>query len=93
MSGQGFAKHAKKAPPTQIGLHGYTCHVAGMYWMFREQGETEANANIKVDRLAKSTCQGCIAKHHVHLSLKHEWYGRNMCRGAKSIPGQADLIA
>ena len=93
MTAQTYAALAKSAPtPAAAVLHGYTCHVAALHWMFRENGETEQNAASKLEGIARARCQGCTAGHHVHLSIPHNWYGTNMCRGATPIADMDDLI-
>jgi len=90
MSATTFAKYAKSSPPAPIGMHGLTCHVAGMYWMFRELGKTANAAMTRIEQIGQTTCPACTGGGAVHLSITHEWYGANMCMGYTAIAGRFD---
>lgn len=93
MTEHNFTSYAKSKPkPMSNVMHGFTCHVAAMYWIFRDQGETEESAAQKLEGIARAGCQGCGENHNVHISIKHPWYGINMCRGALAIDDRNGLL-
>jgi hypothetical protein len=92
----GFATQSKTGPIDIIQMiddmpHGFTCHMAAMYWIFRDAGDTADVANERLKAILAATCEGCVHGHHVHLSLKHEWYSNNMCGGAVAIADRASM--
>lgn len=65
MSAQTFADFSKQAPKYTSIKHknlnnyetetGYVCHIAAMYWMFRELGESEDNAHQFIQIISLTT--------------------------------------
>jgi hypothetical protein len=99
MSRDSFATYAATAPfePQPI-PHGYTCHMAAVYWAFKDLGDADGVAAAKVQALASFTCRGCKekpgpGKFITHFSLEHEWYGRHFCQGAIALKTHTDLLA
>jgi hypothetical protein len=91
MPAANFANLSKTAPAPSTNIHVggsttvYTCHMAGMHWAFMDLGDTSATANARIDAIVQNKCQGCVAGHHIHLSIMHGWYGANFCAGAVQI--------
>jgi hypothetical protein len=99
MSDQTFAQYAASAPTSAPkSMHRFTCHMAALYWAFRDlRNSDEAAANM-IEAICIAKCNGCQQKDSggflvMHGSLPHTWYGDNLCHRTTGVPDMGRLQA
>ena len=79
---QTFASHATEDPELQgQAKHPYTCHMAVLYWAFRDRGDDKATAFKRVDAIAKFKCILCKGSQKgipTHQNIPSQWFGTNI---------------
>lgn len=97
MSAQTFAEFSKQAPKYIYTKHTdnsetkYVCHLAVIYWMFRELGESEDNAHKFTEMVNSNACLGCTTNYPRHGSIAPNPYGKQFCIGAAQIMSKVTL--